>query len=151
MRHIAAVVVLLAACYVPGDYSTLTTEFVGSRVQVGCIEIAVALTEDETAPPPIVSYQFGNGCLHQTQIDLSQIRVTGVTADHTTVELRAHDPRHELRSMRLDALTSGDERIAYDGAPSALQEVCVDFGRLDPNAPIDNATRCMSASSESLR
>jgi hypothetical protein len=53
--------------------------------------------------------------------------------------------------MSLDALTDGDERIAYDGAPSALAEICVDFGRLDPDTPMDNATRCMSASNESVR
>lgn len=150
MRQIAAVVALLGACYLPGDYSTLSTHFVGSRVQVGCIEIAVALTDDETAPPPIVSYQFGNSCLHQTLIDLSRIRVTGMSAD-TVIELTAHDPRHELRPMRIDALTAGDERIAYDGAASALQEICVDFGQLDPNTPMDNAMRCMSVSSGSLR
>jgi len=137
-------VLALAGCYA-GNYSTLTAPFVGSRVTVGCLDVAVALTDDETAPSPVVAYSFGNNCFHQTIVDLSAVRVFGVQADRTRVELAAYDPRRELRPMQLDALTAGSERIAYRSAAApAPQEVCVDLGRLDADAPPSEQWKCLT-------
>jgi hypothetical protein len=125
----AVVSIALAGCYA-GDYTTITTPFVGMRTSVGCIDVAIAMTDDQTAPGPIVSYQFGNHCLHQAMVDLASVRVMALTRDGARLELHAYDPRGEIKPMQLDAWTAGDERIAYD-TPYPLEKVCVDLGRFD--------------------
>jgi hypothetical protein len=124
-----ACALVLAGCYA-GDYSTITTPFVGMRTSVGCIDVAVAMTDDQTAPGPIISYQFGNHCFHQAMIDLASVRVVAQTRDGARLELHPHDPRGEITAMQIDAWTAGDERIAYD-TPDPLEKVCVDLGRFD--------------------
>jgi hypothetical protein len=140
----AAVVITLAGCYA-GDYATLTTPFIGTRADVGCLDVTVALTEDNVAPGPIVAYQFGNKCFHQTLVDFTSVRVVATTHEGKQVELRAEDPRGELKPMQLDAWTAGDERIAYNGA-TGIDHVCVDLGRFDGNPSAPPMWKCMGAS-----
>jgi hypothetical protein len=137
----AVISIVLAGCYA-GDYTTITTPFVGTRANVGCIDVAVALTDDQTAPGPIVSYQFGNHCFHQAMIDLTSVRVVATTRDGLELELHANDPRGEIKPMQIDAWTAGDERIAYD-TPHPLEKVCVDLGRFDGNRDAGPAWKCM--------
>ena len=138
----AAIGFVLAGCYA-GDYTTVTTPFVGTRANVGCIDVAVAMTEDQTAPGPIISYQFGNHCFHQAMIDFTQVRVVATTRDDAQqIELHANDPRGEIKPMQIDAWTAGDERIAYD-TPHPLEKICVDLGRFDGNPDAVPAWTCM--------
>ena len=132
---------VLAGCYA-GDYTTITTPFVGTRTSVGCLDVAIAMTDDQTAPGPIVSYQFGNHCLHQAIVDLASVRVMALTRDGARLELHAYDPRGEIKPMQLDAWTAGDERIAYD-TPYPLEKVCVDLGRFDGDLASAPAWTCM--------
>jgi hypothetical protein len=108
--------------------SHLGGPFVGTRASVGCLDVAVALTDDELARAPIVAYEFGNHCSHTTLVDFTAVRVTDGRR-----ELPPIDPRHELRPLHLDAWSSGDERIAY--ASSTAGRVCVDLRRLDADHP----------------
>jgi hypothetical protein len=137
----AVISIVLAGCYA-GDFSTATTPFVGTRANVGCIDVAVAMTEDQTAPGPIVSYQFGNHCFHQAMIDFTSVRVVATTRDGLELELHPNDPRGELKPMQIDAWTAGDERIAYD-TPHPLEKICVDLGRFDGNRDAGPAWKCM--------
>jgi hypothetical protein len=140
----AAVLFALASCY-PGGYQTVTSPFIGARASVGCLDVAVALTEDDVAPPPIVAYQFGNHCFHQTIVDLSAVQVTVRTGDGGEIALAARDPRNEIVPMQLDAWSAGVERIAYAmPAGVAARELCIDLGDLDANAPAPPLLRCVA-------
>ena len=139
-----AVLLALSGCYV-GNYRNLGGDFIGKRTSVGCLDVAVALTDDGLAHAPIVAYQFGNRCTHRTLVDLAAVRVTGTVGDHQ-VELARIDPRHEIAPMHLDAWSSGDERIAYEPAPGMSPGVvCVDLGKLDAGAPGPPVWTCLGA------
>ncbi len=139
-----AVLFALAGCYA-GHFSTITGPFVGSRASVGCLDVAVTLTEDDVVHDAIISYEFGNRCFHETIVDLGSVHVVATTADGTQVALAALDPRNEIKPMQLDAWTAGDERIAYRSSdvvePTSL---CVDLGRLDASQPTDPQWRCFA-------
>ena len=127
-----AVLFAVAGCYA-GNYQNVTGEFVGTRSTIGCLDVAVTLTDDDLAPRPIIAYQFGNSCMHETIVDFTAVHVLAVNADGRRIALAPYDPRHELRPMQLDAWTSGDERIAYQSTDLAAPPttVCVDLGRID--------------------
>jgi|HubBroStandDraft_6_1064221.scaffolds.fasta_scaffold69518_5 hypothetical protein len=139
---VLVVPVMLGACYV-AHYQNVSGPFVGTRVTVSCLDVAVTLTQDELAPDPVVSYEFGNSCFHETIVDFSAVHVVATTADGQQVPLSAFDPRGEIKPLQLDALTSGDERIAYRASnPVAMTSVCVDLGGLDAKYPTDPQWRC---------
>lgn len=127
-----------ASCYWSGQWSAPSIgRFVGVRGQEGCLDVAVAITEDETAPSPIIAYSFGNGCFHQTIVDLAAPRVVAyVGDDNFRVEL-ARDDAGLVKPMQIDALGYGQERIAYKG-PAGMAPIhllCVDLGSIDAHAP----------------
>lgn len=137
-----AVLLALAGCYV-GNYQDLGRPFVGTRSSVGCLDVAVALTDDDLAHSPVVSYQFGNHCSAGTLVDLGAVHVV---AGDQRVALAPIDPRHEIQPMHLDAWSSGDERIAYAPETGAAPTVvCVDLGRLDADHPGPPAWTCLGA------
>jgi hypothetical protein len=139
------VLVLIAGCYA-GHFATITGPFVGTRVSVGCLDVAIALTEDDLAPSPIISYELGNSCFHETMVDFSAVHVVATTADGRQLVLSPFDPRGELKPLQLDAWTAGDERIAYRSDDAFVPTtVCVDLGRLDANHPTDPQWRCLAA------
>jgi hypothetical protein len=143
--RLAVLLLAVAGCYL-GHFQNVRSEFVGTRAQVGCLDVAVALTDDATAPPPIVAYEFGNRCSHQTIVDFSAVRVFATGADGARIELRPYDPKSELRPMQLDAFTSGDERIAYQSPwPSPPPVVCVDLSGLDHDHPTPATPTCLGA------
>ncbi len=127
----AVLCLLLGGCfYAPNSYHGAIAPFPGKRVALGCLDVAVTLTDDARAPGPIVEYSFGNRCLHGTLVDFSSVRAFAYSDTGVATELRAHDPSHELRPLGLDALWMGRERIAYDGAPAGDDVLCVDIGAL---------------------
>ncbi len=63
-------------------------------------------------------------------VDFSSVRAIAYSDAGIATELRAHDPKHELRPLGLDALWMGSERIAYEGAPAGDDVVCIDVGSL---------------------
>lgn len=132
MRPSTLLPVLCAGCfYQPGSYRALGTPFVGKRVELACLDLAVAQTEDAEALGRVVSYSFGNRCWHEISVDLASIRAVGRYADGVRV-LHPYDPHHELRPLQLDALWKGNEEIEYlaeDG--SVPSEMCVDVGGVD--------------------
>lgn len=141
----AVPLLVLAGCYT-GNFQNLASSFVGTRVQIGCLDVAISLTDDAIAPPPIVAYELGNRCGHQTIVDFSAVHVFATGADGARVELRAYDPKTELRPMQLDAYTSGDERIAYQSPwPSPPATVCVDLSGLDHDHPTPTKPTCLGA------
>ena len=110
------------------------TPFAGKRVELPCLDLAAAQTEDQLATGPVIAFSFGNRCMHEAHVDLSSVRAVGRYADGTR-ELHAYDPHHELHSMQIDAWWMGHEEIEYladDGStPTAL---CIDVGRVEPSA-----------------
>jgi hypothetical protein len=143
MRSAVPFVLALASCYA-GNFQTLTSPFVGTRAQVGCLDVAVTLTDDALAPPPIIAYQFGNRCAHQTIVDFTAVHVFVTGADGGPIELHPYDPKNELEPMQLDAFTSGNERIAYR-APWEVPpvSVCVDLSGLDHDHPTHVSPTCL--------
>ena len=129
MRHTVVAVLLLASCY-NGNYRG----FIGQRVHfTECLDLAVAPSSDAVAPGRVLAYTFGNRCVRDVRVDLSAVRAVGRYSDGLH-PMRALDPHHELRPLRLEGLDSATEQIAYaadDGSkPTAM---CVDVGAVEPS------------------
>src|ERR1700689_4429435 len=110
----SCVLALLPSCvlYNPGTFRDLGTPFAGKRVELPCVDLAAAQTEDQLATGPVIAFSFGNRCMHEAHVDLSSVRAVGRYADGTR-ELHAYDPHHELHSMQIDAWWMGHEEIEY--------------------------------------
>ncbi len=122
---------LLAACYAyePGSFRG-REDFPGKRVELGCLDLAVAQIERPEAPGTVVQYTFGNRCDHRVGVDLATVSARGTTASGAQIPLVAFDPRGELRPIEMIARWGGRERIAYRGAEPVVA-VCVDVGGVD--------------------
>ena len=130
MRVLA--VVTLAGCFYQGGYHNALSPFPGKRVELPCLDLAVAMTEDARAPSPIVQYSFGNRCWHSTTVDLVSIHAIGYYDDGHQTELKARDPKQELAVLPIDAQWYGSEEISYEAADGGVPNVvCVDVGRVD--------------------
>jgi hypothetical protein len=126
MRAAISLLVLAGCFYAPNSYHGAVSAFSGKRVPLGCIDLAVGLTDDERAPGTIVEYSFGNSCLHAVTVDLSAVRAIVYNDATPTGEVHPYDPKHELKPLRLDALWYGRERISYQGAAGDV--ICLDVG-----------------------
>jgi hypothetical protein len=127
----AVLCLLLGGCfYAPNSYHGALTSFAGKRVPLGCLDVAVTLTDDARAPGPIVQYSFGNRCTHETVVDLAAVRVVAYSDTGVATPVHPRDPKHELRPLGLDALWMGDERISYEGAPAGDDVLCIDVGSI---------------------
>jgi hypothetical protein len=140
MRGLAITLALAAAScssYGTGAFSQNGEAFVGRRVQLGCLDVAVAPTGDDRAAGLLLAFTFGNHCRAAVVVDFSQVHAIGRYGDGTR-PLRAYDPSHELRPLRLAGGDTGHETIAYQGddggAPTAA---CVDLATLEQR---DDAT-----------
>jgi hypothetical protein len=133
-----AIAVLASGCFYGGRFSYETEPFPGKRVELACLDIAVTLTEDETAKPPIVMYTFGNRCTHDAIVDLGAVRVVGHFADGRARDLTPYDPRHELKPLQIDGWWRSSEEISYvDESGETPTSVCVDVGSAEKvTAPI---------------
>lgn len=140
MRAVLTATLLAACVYVPDSFHGPLAPFPGKRVSLGCIDLAVTLTDDARAVHgPVVEYSFGNRCGHAVVVDLASVHVI----DSAGTLLSAYDPRHEIKPLRLDALWSGSERIEYRG--TTTDTVCVDVGELDRSAPTAPNWVCLGA------
>lgn len=111
----------------------------GTRVALGCLDVALDVARDDQATGPVVQYTFGNRCDHDVVVDIPAVRVVARDALGRELRLAAFDPRHEIRAAALPARLSGSERIEYNGdfAERDLAQVCVDVGALDRSAPAE--------------
>ena len=106
--------------------------FTGTRVELQCLDVALALTQDDRAPSPVIAYSFGNRCGNSTVVDLASVRVIGRDRAGHRSELHARDPNHELQPLRLDGWWSGEEHIAYVADDHDAQtDVCIEVGHID--------------------
>jgi hypothetical protein len=147
MRLVLASVLLGGCLYMPSSYSFEDHPFVGKRVALSCLDVAVALTDDARATSPVVRYSFGNRCTHDTTVDLSAVPAYGIEASGAHVAMRAYDPRHELRPLPIDGWWRGSENIMYTtagGEPAPLA-VCVDVAALETAKAHDEAWVCVGA------
>jgi hypothetical protein len=140
MRFALLSIALAAGCvYNPGSYASNGAPFAGKRVQLACLDLAIAPADDALATSgPIVAYTFGNRCLHEIVVDLASVRAVGIDAAGGRHAMRATDPRRELVPMQLDAMWKGDEEIEYvalDATQPVPNVVCVDVGGIDRSAP----------------
>ncbi len=146
MRLRSCALALVAGCfYSPGSFHTTATPFPGKHISVGCLDVALTLTDDRLAPPPVVEYSFGNGCLHSTLVDLTAARVVGRYVDGSVVELSPYDPKHELLPLPIDGMWYGQEEIAYVAGERPPDEVCIDASRINGAAADSNHWVCLSA------
>jgi hypothetical protein len=125
MRAAVLSVALTACAYSPGSFSHFKQEFPGQRTTVGCIDLSVERRPDLTSGGTILGYQFGNRCDHPAVVDLASVAVIGRTVAGDEVSLAPYDPDKEIRSLKIDGRTTGEEAIAYQ-SNIALAEVCVD-------------------------
>ncbi len=126
--RVALVCALVGCAYQPGSFARAPHDFVGQRVTVGCLDIAVERRADLTLGP-VLGYQFGNRCDHPALVDLGAARVIGHDPQGADVVLRPYDPRREIRPVELDGRSAGAEALAYASDRSML-EVCADAAAL---------------------
>src|SRR4051812_29341118 len=114
--RVALVCALVGCAYQPGSFARAPHDFVGQRVTVGCLDIAVERRADLVAGPvlgPVLGYQFGNRCDRPAVVDLGAVAVIGRDPQGADAALRAYDPRHEIRPAALDGRSAGAEVVAY--------------------------------------
>lgn len=127
---------LVGCGYHAGSFADWSGGFPGTRMTMGCIDLAVGQSYDVRAQGPIVSYGFGNRCHHAVPLDLATVRVRARDTSGVEHVMQAYDPRGEIRVLSLDALWAGHERIEYRGPdPRSLVSLCVDVGGVDPTVP----------------
>ena len=110
----------------------------------GCLDLAVASSEEADVNDPVVAYSLGNRCDHRLEVDLATIRVVGRDASGHENKLVAFDPRGELQPTTLNALWSGRAKISYRGAPVGLTSICVDVGSVDRDAAYAERWVCVA-------
>lgn len=130
---LAGALVIGACAYQPGSYSAPVAAFAGQRTTVGCLDVAVDRRTD-LGSAAVIGYAFGNRCDRPAVVDLAWVSVIGRTADGAEVALVPHDPRGELRVLKIDGRTAGSEAISYP-APEALGQVCIDIASLAQQTP----------------
>ncbi len=135
---ICALVVAAGCSYHAGSYADLRGPFPGTRVTVGCVDLAVGLGPESTVEAPVVAYGFGNHCRHAVMLDLATVRAVGHDAEDREHAMIAFDPNQELRPMPLDGMWSGREQVEYGQARGLeavpLVSLCVDIGGIDGTA-----------------
>jgi hypothetical protein len=129
----------IAGCaYRGGSFAHGPHAFPGQRTTVGCLDLAIERRAEALAGATglvtVLSYEFGNRCNDPAMVDLARASVVARTDDGQELELRAYDPRGEIRAMRLDGRRSGKEAIAYP-SEARLAEVCVDVATIAHQAP----------------
>lgn len=135
--RVALVCALVGCAYQPGSFARAPHDFVGQRVTVGCLDIAVERRADltiGTASRPVLGYQFGNRCDQPAVVDLGAVAVIGRSPEGAEVALRPYDPRHEIRPASLDGRSVGAEVLAY-ASDRTVFEVCADAAALAHEAP----------------
>ncbi|HEX3758817.1 MAG TPA: hypothetical protein VHW23_08935 [Kofleriaceae bacterium] len=141
--RVALVCVLVGCGYQPGSFAHASHDFVGQRVTVGCLDIAVERRADH-AIGPVLGYQFANRCDRAAPVDLAAVAVIGRDAQGADVALRPYDPRGEIHPAALDGRSAGAEAVVY-GVPgripghatraAPIREVCADAAALGDAAP----------------
>ena len=128
------------AAYRPGNLQRLAPA--GTHVvETGCLDVAARVTDDAVAAWPVVDLQFGNRCDRPVPVDLRAIAAFGHTRGGVVVNLVAHDPLAELRSLPLEARSRGGELLQYRDrrdlavvGPDVI-DVCLELGALGGAAP----------------
>jgi hypothetical protein len=103
-----ALIVIAGCSYHAGSYGDLRGSWPGTRVELGCVELAVARGEGS-----VIEYAFGNRCDHHVLLDLASVRVMS-----DGVVQHAYDPRGEIRAAMLPAKFSGAKRSSTSRAAS---------------------------------
>jgi len=134
MRTAVLGLTLVAACsYARGSFQYPGRTFPGTRMTAGCLDLAVARRDDYDGNA-VIAYEFGNRCDRPTPVDLAYAKVTGRTSTGAEVTLVPFDPNGELRLMKLDARSFGNEALAYAFEGQKLGEtiasVCVDLATI---------------------
>ena len=127
--------VLFAGCitYKPGAFASDGKVFVGERVTVGCLDLAIARRPDMQSMA-VLEFAFGNRCDKPEPVDLAYAKVIGRTADGTERRLIPYDPHSQLMSLRLDGRTSGREALAY-AAEQPIVQICIDAASVAQRTP----------------
>jgi hypothetical protein len=131
--RIALACALVGCAYQPGSFTHAPQDFVGQRVTVGCLDVAVERRAD-AAVGPVLGYQFGNRCDRAALIDLGAVRVIGRSPQGADVALRPYDPRREIHPAALDGRSVGAEALAY-ASDRPMLEVCADAAALAHAVP----------------
>jgi len=140
LKRLVGIAFVAGCAYHGGAFSDIHGSFDGQRQTIGCVDIAVAKSDDASGEGPVVSYAFGNRCRYPVALDFTAIHVRGRTADGAIHELVAFDPQHEIQPLSIDALITGRENIEYV-AREPMVEVCVDLSGIT-NAPVQTPVVC---------
>lgn len=149
---VAAAIAATGCSYGSRSFSDADGTFPGPRVELPCLDLAVALVRSAPAPGPVIQYSFGNRCRRSITVDLSGARVTARDVSGVEVPLRPFDPRGEIRPMPLDGLMSGREQVFYLGpAPMSAISICVDVADVDRSGPATARRVCLAERTPEVR
>jgi len=73
----------------------------------------------------VIAYAFGNRCARSAIVDLAGARVVGRTDDGREIALAPFDPKHEIRTLRIDGRWTGKEALVYP-SDVVVAQVCVE-------------------------
>ena len=110
-----ALIAMAGCSYQGGSYRDMRGAWPGTRVELGCVDLAVSRAEGS-----VIRYSFGNRCDERVLLDLASVRVMSAG-----VAQQPYDPRGEIHAATLPALLYGTERIEYQPGGGPL---CVDVG-----------------------
>jgi len=128
MRIVVVFCAVVGCAYQPGSFSSPLREFVGQRVTVGCLDLAVDRRADLSIGP-VLAYAFANRCDHAAVVDLGAAAVIGRSAAGGELALRPYDPRGEVHAAEIDGRDVGGEALAYT-AERTMVRLCVDAAGL---------------------
>jgi hypothetical protein len=146
MRYVA-IAVVASGCFAYSRGSFVdTAPFPGKRVMLGgCLDLSVAMVEDNLATGRVVQFSFGNGCWHPVTVDLASVRAYTTDGGGCQRWLTAYDPKHELVPLAIESVWSASERIEYAAdTHDAPTSICVDVGGVDASVPRTERWVCMA-------
>jgi len=151
-RALACLVAAGCMHYEPGSFGG-ARPWPGGRVALSCLDLAVEVYRSGQVTGAVVAYRFGNHCTRDTIVDLTAARVVAWDTSGRELRLAPYDPRHEIRPLALPALTSGEERIEYNGdfAERDLARVCVYLEAMDRLEPGTTISSCKQGGLEARR
>lgn len=130
-RRLSFAAALAAGCaYQPASFHHPFQDFPGTRLTVGCLDIAVELAREPRADGPVLGYTIGNRCDRVALVDLGAIVVDGTTLAGRPARLVPYDPDRELRPLWLEVRSVAREQIEYrePGGDRLQHGVCAAVG-----------------------
>jgi hypothetical protein len=104
----------------------------GSVRTLGCLDVGfVPFVRDRVE---LLDLHIGNRCTHPEQLDVAQLKITGVDIRSERELVKLNDPRREIVPLHVGGAEAGVERLRLN-ATRFLVRLCFDLDGIAPDAP----------------